>query len=43
MSQLLQPLVRFFTEEDGWMHFAAILIALVFCIVAHCYAKRKDH
>ncbi|MDD4287320.1 MAG: hypothetical protein PHO20_01465 [Candidatus Peribacteraceae bacterium] len=43
MSQLLQPLFRFFTEEDGWQHLAAVLIALVFCIVAHCYEKWKDH
>lgn len=43
MSQLLEPLFRFFTEEDGWLHVAAILIALVFCIAAHCYEKWKDH
>jgi len=42
MSQLLEPLFRFFMEEDGWQHFAVLLIALVCCIVAHCYEKLKD-
>lgn len=43
MSHLLEPLARFFTEEDGWQHLTAILIALVYCIAAHCYEKWKDH
>jgi len=42
MSQL-EPLVRFFTEEDGWQHLAVLLIALVFCVVAYGCEKWKDH
>jgi len=40
---LLQPLINFFKEEDGFQHLAVILIALVFCVVAHIYDKRKNH
>ncbi|MFH0851251.1 MAG: hypothetical protein V1876_00685 [Candidatus Peregrinibacteria bacterium] len=38
---MLRPIIRFFTEEDGWLHLEVILIAFLFCLVMHIIQCRK--
>ncbi|MDD5026606.1 MAG: hypothetical protein PHH13_04525 [Candidatus Peribacteraceae bacterium] len=39
---LLDPLVRFVTEDEGWQHITVICIAFLFCLSMHLYERWKD-
>lgn len=39
---MLDPIIRFFTEDEGWQHLAVIAGALIFSAVMHVYDRWKN-